>query len=93
MTAFYWMSNLTAGWYEEHWRRLSRPVLESGLPFAVNLGNHDGEADLTRREVVQLAMRASERSLTKVLLPGVRCCALAVCRQCTPALTSPPVAS
>lgn len=70
VTAFYWMSNLSAGWYEHHWRHLSQPVLDSGLPFAVNLGNHDGEADLSRRQVVQLAMRTSERSLTKVCVCG-----------------------
>ena len=66
LQAFYWMTNLSSGWYEHHWRNLVQPVLDSGLPFAVNLGNHDGEADLTRRQVVQLAMRTSERSYTKV---------------------------
>lgn len=87
VTAFYWQSNLSSGWYESHWRHLAQPVLDSGLPFAVNLGNHDGEADLTRRQVVQLAMRTSERSYTKVseeALPGkeVAACALLPCKWC-----------
>ncbi|PRW60250.1 ser thr phosphatase family [Chlorella sorokiniana] len=45
------------GWFERRWRQLIAPVHEAGLPYAITLGNHDAEADLTRREIVDLDIR------------------------------------
>lgn len=46
---------LTASWYEQQWRRLVAPLHGAGVPYAAILGNHDGEADLSRRDVAELA--------------------------------------
>ncbi len=41
-------------WYERRWRRLIQPVYRAGIPYASILGNHDGEADLSHREIINL---------------------------------------
>ncbi|EFN59663.1 hypothetical protein CHLNCDRAFT_133158 [Chlorella variabilis] len=45
------------GWFERRWRQLIAPVHAAGLPYAVTLGNHDGEAELTRRQILDLDIR------------------------------------
>ena len=41
-------------WYEQQWRRLVAPLQAAGVPYASLLGNHDGEADLGRRQIAEL---------------------------------------
>lgn len=53
------------GWYESVWQRLIKPVNFAGVPYASILGNHDGEADLSRRDIVELDMRTSNLTLTQ----------------------------
>ncbi|KAL4452418.1 hypothetical protein ABPG75_008080 [Micractinium tetrahymenae] len=61
-------THLTASWYERQWRRLVAPLHAAGVPYAAILGNHDGEADLGRRGVTELASAVGgSLSLT---LPG-----------------------
>lgn len=43
-----------ASWYEQQWRRIVAPLHKAGVRYAAILGNHDGEADLSRRQVVEL---------------------------------------
>uniref|UniRef100_A0A7S1SNL2 Calcineurin-like phosphoesterase domain-containing protein n=1 Tax=Tetraselmis chuii TaxID=63592 RepID=A0A7S1SNL2_9CHLO len=40
--------------YQRRWEQLVAPLKRAGVPYAVVLGNHDGEADLSRRQVVEL---------------------------------------
>ncbi|MCJ1461829.1 purple acid phosphatase [Pseudocyphellaria aurata] len=62
VSGYQWNESLGPGWFSERWHQLILPVKASGVPWALTLGNHDGEADLTAEEVVQLA---SPISLTK----------------------------
>ena len=36
------------------WMDVTRPLVESGIPWAVTLGNHDDENDITREEIFDL---------------------------------------
>lgn len=36
------------------WKAVLAPVVEAGIPFAVTLGNHDDEHDLTRQQIRKL---------------------------------------
>jgi predicted MPP superfamily phosphohydrolase len=36
------------------WKAVLAPVVEAGVPFAVTLGNHDDEHDLSRRQIREL---------------------------------------
>ncbi|SHF84487.1 Calcineurin-like phosphoesterase [Mariniphaga anaerophila] len=38
----------------EGWKTVLAPVIEAGVPFAVTLGNHDDEQDLTRSQIREL---------------------------------------
>ena len=42
-------------WYARQWAQLKAPLSEAGVPFAAILGNHDGEADLSRWQIMELA--------------------------------------
>ncbi|CAD7696717.1 unnamed protein product [Ostreobium quekettii] len=44
------------GWYAARWKQLIAPLHEHQVKYAMILGNHDDEADLTRREIVELDM-------------------------------------
>ncbi len=63
--------NGSPGWYEALWRRLIQPTNAAGIPYATTLGNHDAEADLARRQIVELDMRSSNLSLTQQGPEGV----------------------
>jgi hypothetical protein len=52
-----WLGNGSAGWFERHWHALSAPVQSYGAPYAIILGNHDDQADLSREEIVDLILR------------------------------------
>ncbi|KAL4444638.1 hypothetical protein ABPG77_002455 [Micractinium sp. CCAP 211/92] len=45
------------GWWEARWAQLTAPVRAAAVPWAITLGNHDAEAELTRRQIVDLAVR------------------------------------
>jgi hypothetical protein len=47
------------GWFEGLHQRLTQPMISHSVPWAIALGNHDAEADLTRREIVTLDRRSS----------------------------------
>lgn len=47
-------------WFKSHWQRLIGPVLEAERPYASILGNHDGEADLSRREIIELDIASGQ---------------------------------
>lgn len=65
-------SQLTASWYEQQWHRLVEPLHAAGVPYASILGNHDGEADLGRRDVAELAHAVGGAlSLTRPGPPGL----------------------
>lgn len=54
------------------WERWTSVVNEKRVPYGVTLGNHDSEADLTRRQVVELDM-TNPYSLSQVCdesIPG-----------------------
>ena len=74
------------GWYAERWRQLTAPVKSAGVPYAVILGNHDDEADLDRRAIVQLDIDTSGGlSLTRQGPPnttGVRPTGWHACPRC-----------
>ena len=55
--------NGRAGWYSRRWQQVASSVRSSGLPHAAILGNHDGEADLGRRQIMALAGRESNVSI------------------------------
>jgi len=44
------------GYFEENWKKWTQPFTEYETYYAYLLGNHDSEADLTRREIMQLDM-------------------------------------
>ena len=47
----------TPGWYKKMWDRWTEVIYETKMPYGYTLGNHDGEADLTRREVVEVDVK------------------------------------
>jgi hypothetical protein len=51
------------------WDKWTGPVTEKEIPYGYTLGNHDSEADLTRREIVELDMQ-NPFSLTEMLPLG-----------------------
>lgn len=46
--------SVTGSWWEERWRILTAPLRQAGVPWASILGNHDGEGDLSRRQIAEL---------------------------------------
>ncbi|KAK9918079.1 hypothetical protein WJX75_001042 [Coccomyxa subellipsoidea] len=56
----------TMGWFEKRWRQLVKPIAAAGVPYALILGNHDDEADLSREQIVLLDMRLQQGSLTEL---------------------------
>ena len=57
--------NSTVGWHKRQWRHWTRPVSKRGIYYGYTLGNHDGEGELTRKEVIELDM-TNEFSLTQL---------------------------
>ena len=47
------------GWFATRWRQLTAPLATAGVPYASILGNHDAEADLDGRQILQ-ARRAAQ---------------------------------
>ncbi len=47
---------VTKGPSYQGWMDVTRPLVESGLPWAVTLGNHDDEADMTRDQIYDLLL-------------------------------------
>jgi hypothetical protein len=48
-----WEAKGVAGWFENRWRQLTAPAREFSIPYAIILGNHDDEANLDRRQILQ----------------------------------------
>jgi len=46
--------NGTHGWFAKRWEQLTAPMIKYQIPYALALGNHDDEADLTRDEIIKL---------------------------------------
>ncbi|KAL4427687.1 hypothetical protein ABPG75_001776 [Micractinium tetrahymenae] len=46
------------GWWAARWEQLTAAVREAAVPWAITLGNHDAEAELTRCEIIDLAVRS-----------------------------------
>jgi 3',5'-cyclic AMP phosphodiesterase CpdA len=44
------------GWFKRNWELFVKPMKEKKIPWAITLGNHDIESDLTGRQVVELDM-------------------------------------
>ena len=42
------------GWTRKQWEKLTEPMISLGYPWAVALGNHDDQGDLSKREIVQI---------------------------------------
>ena len=59
--------NKTKGWYEDMWNRWTTVIREKKVPYGYTLGNHDSEADLTRREIVTVAADDLEGASTFVI--------------------------
>ena len=53
------------GWYSSRWQQVASSVRSSGLPYAAILGNHDGEADLGRRQIMALVGHQSNVSISQ----------------------------
>ena len=43
-----------SGWDAKYWTIGVQPMIERGISWAVTLGNHDGNGDLTRNELSEL---------------------------------------
>ena len=43
-----------------------KPIAAAGVPYALILGNHDDEADLSQEQIVLLDMRLQQGSLTEL---------------------------
>ena len=46
--------DIVTGPVKEGWDRITAPVIERGIPFIVNLGNHDHEYNVTRDGIAQI---------------------------------------
>lgn len=46
--------NGSHGWFAKRWQQLTTPMIKANIPYALALGNHDDEADLTRDEIIKL---------------------------------------
>lgn len=57
--------NHTEGWFEDQWRHWTLAAREQNVPYAYTLGNHDDEANLSRREIIELDM-TNPNSLTSL---------------------------
>jgi len=42
------------GFFKKYWKTFTTPFVEANVPYAYTFGNHDAEADLTRKEIVEL---------------------------------------
>ena len=61
-----WFGSGKQGWLRYHWDRLTSPVRERGVPYAIILGNHDDEADASRREIIDIDIEIGQGlSLTR----------------------------
>lgn len=49
-----WFGAGKTGWFAAQWQQITAPIRETGTPYAIILGNHDDEADLDRRQILQL---------------------------------------
>jgi hypothetical protein len=57
--------NGRSGWFAEQWKKLVAPMIKGGYKWALTIGNHDEEADLTRDQIVELD-RSYTNSLTQL---------------------------
>ena len=57
--------NHTEGWFRDQWKHWSSVVTERKIPYGYTLGNHDGEANLSRREIIEMDME-NPTSLTSL---------------------------
>lgn len=48
---------------QKAWDQVTRPLIESGIPWAVVLGNHDDEYEMTRQQIIHM-LSAMPNSLT-----------------------------
>lgn len=62
--------NKTVGWHKEKWLMWTEPVVTRNIPYGYTLGNHDGEGELTRDEVIQMDMN-NFNSLTQKSPSGI----------------------
>jgi len=46
--------DVASGWFKSQWKKFIAPTVDTGIPYAFTLGNHDDEGDLTRRQIVKL---------------------------------------
>lgn len=46
--------DIVTGPVQAGWNRITAPVIEQGIPFAVTLGNHDHEYGVTREEIAEM---------------------------------------
>lgn len=52
-----WVSKGADGWAAQHWERATTVVRAASAPYAAILGNHDAEADLGRKELLEMDAR------------------------------------
>lgn len=58
-------------WFTALWPQVVAPAEAAGVPHAIALGNHDTEAELDGRQVLQLDMSWSQLSLTQQGPPNI----------------------
>lgn len=58
---------VTKPFIEPNWKKFSDVMTKSNRPYAVSIGNHDSDADLTKLEVIQLDIQ-NPNSLTQINL-------------------------
>lgn len=62
---------LPGAWFKAQWRKVVGPVRKARVPYAVALGNHDRQADLSGRQILELDRRTSpDLSLTQLVGTG-----------------------
>ena len=50
----FFTGDIVTGPVREGWDRITAPVIERKIPFAVTLGNHDHERGVTRKEIAEI---------------------------------------
>lgn len=50
----WWWNKIDTDWYKGFWEQLTQPMIKRNISWAIVLGNHDIEADLSGREIVDL---------------------------------------
>jgi len=65
VSGYEWRQNGGVDWFKNLWQQLVAPMIKHNTRWAIALGNHDVEADLTGQQIVQLDS-SHELSMTQL---------------------------